>query len=98
MCYIESLKNRKKSYTHVPLTSLSTCMVVWISVLVTVWGCLISSQSPIEGLQILSPLPKKLETEEKVNIFFTYVISLNLDENFLGIAVLYFASLCLFFR
>jgi hypothetical protein len=61
-------------------------------------GCLISSQSPIEGLQILSPLPKKLETEEKVNIFFTYVISLNLDENFLGIAVLYFASLCFFFR
>ena len=40
----------------------------------------------------------KLETEGKVNIFFTFVLRLNLDENFMGIAVLYFASLCLFFR
>jgi len=42
--------------------------------------------------------PKKLEREGKVNIFFTYVLRLNLDEHSMGIAVLYFASLCLFFR
>ena len=73
-------------------------MVVWISVLVTVWGCLISSQSPIEGLQISSPPQKSLKQKEKLIFFFTFVLRLNLDENFMGIAVLYFASLCLFFR
>jgi hypothetical protein len=54
---------------------------------VTVLGGLISSQRPFEGLQISSPPQKKLETEGKVNIFYTYVLSLNLDENFMGIAV-----------
>ncbi len=67
---------------------------------VTVWGGIISSQSAIEGLQILSlpPPPKKLKTDRKVYIFSTYVLSLNLDEIFMGIAVLCFAPLCLFFR
>jgi hypothetical protein len=60
---------------------------------VTVWGGLISSQRPFEGLQI-----SNLKQKEKLIFFSTYVLSLNLDENFMGIAVLYFASLCLFFR
>jgi hypothetical protein len=65
---------------------------------VTVWGGIISSQSPIEGLQISSPPKKSLKQKEKLIFFSTYVLSLNLDENFMGIAVLYFASLCLIFR
>jgi hypothetical protein len=65
---------------------------------VMVWGGLISSQRPFEGLQISSLPQKKLGTEGKLICLFTSVLSLNLDENFMGIAVLYFASLCLFFR
>jgi hypothetical protein len=65
---------------------------------VTVWGGLISSQRPFEGLQISSSPQKNLIQKEKLIFFSTYVLSLNLDENFMGIAVLYFASLCLFFR
>ena len=41
---------------------------------------------------------KSLKQKEKLIFFFTFVLRLNLDENFMGIAVLYFASLCLFFR
>jgi hypothetical protein len=63
---------------------------------VTVWGCLISSQSPVEGLQISSPPQKSLKQKEKLKKNLTYVLSLNLDENFMGKAVLYFASLFLF--
>jgi hypothetical protein len=65
---------------------------------VTVCGCIISSQSPIERLQISSPPKKTLKQKEKLIFFSTFELSLNLDENFMGIAVLYFASLCLFFR
>jgi hypothetical protein len=65
---------------------------------VTVWGDLISSQRPFEGLQISSPPQKSLKQKEKLIFFSTHVLSLNLYENFMGIAVLYFASLCLFFR
>ena len=61
-------------------------------------GGLISSQRPYEGLQISPPPQKSLKQKEKLIFFSTYVLSLNLDENFMGIAVLYFASLCLFFR
>ncbi len=53
--------------------------------------------SPIERLQISSP-PQTLKQKEKLIFFSTFVLSLNLDENFMGIAVLYFASLCLFFK
>jgi hypothetical protein len=65
---------------------------------VTVWGGLISSQRPFEGLQISSPPKKSLKQKENLIFFSTYVLSLNLHENFMGIAVLYFAALCLFFR
>ena len=65
---------------------------------VTVWGGLNSSQRPFEGLQISSPPQKSLKQKEKLMFFFTFVLRLNLDENFMGTAVLYFASLCLFFR
>ena len=64
--------------------------VYWFSFCwVTVWGCIISSQSPIEGLQISSPLEKSWKQKEKFIFFFTYVLSLNLDENFMGIAVFF---------
>ena len=73
--------------------------VCWFSFYwVTVCGCIISSQSPIERLQISSPPQKTLNQKEKLIFFSTFVLSLNLDENFKGIAVLYFASLCLFSR
>jgi hypothetical protein len=73
--------------------------VCWFSFYwVTVCGCIISSQSPIERLQISSPPQKTLKQKEKLIFFSTFVLSLNLDENFMGIAILYFASLCLFFR
>ncbi len=59
---------------------------------VTVWGGLISSQRPFKGLQISSPPQKSLKQKKKLIFFSTYVLSLNLDENVMGIAVLYFAS------
>jgi hypothetical protein len=66
--------------------------VCWFSICwVTVCGCIISSQSPIERLQISSPPKKTLKQKEKLIFFSTCVLSLNLDENFMGIAVLYFA-------
>ncbi len=61
-------------------------------------GGIISSQSPIERLQISSPPQNSLKLKKKLIFFSTFVISLNLDENSMGIAMLYFASLCLFFR
>jgi hypothetical protein len=71
----------------------------WFSLCwVTVWGGIISSQSPIERLQISPPPQNSLKLKKKLIFFSTYVISLNLDENSMGIAMLYFASLCLFFR
>ncbi len=73
------------------------CMLVFLRG-VTVWGDLISSQRSFEGLQISSPPQKSLKQKEKLLFFSTYVLSLNLDENFMGKAVLYFASLFLFFR
>jgi hypothetical protein len=75
----------------------SLCMLVFLCG-VTVWGGLISSQKPFEGLQISSPPQKSLKQKKKLIFFSTHVLSLNLDENFMGIATLYFASLCLFFR
>jgi hypothetical protein len=73
--------------------------VCWFSFCwVTVCGCIISSQSPIERLQISSPPQKTLKQKKKLIFFSTFVLCLNLDENVMGIAVLYFASLCLFFR
>jgi hypothetical protein len=68
---------------------------------VTVWGGLISSQTAIEGLQISSPPPpqkKSLKQMEKLIFFSTCLLSLNLYEIFMGIAVLYFASLCMFLK
>jgi hypothetical protein len=77
---------------------LDLCMC-WFSLSwVTVWGGIISSQSPIERLQISSPPQNSLKLKKKLIFFSTYVMSLNLDENSMGIAMLYFASLCLFFR
>jgi hypothetical protein len=76
-------------------------MIVWMLVFlckVTVCGGLILSQRPFERLQISSPPQKSMKQKENFIFFSTYVLSLNLDENFMGIAVLYFASLCLFFR
>jgi hypothetical protein len=64
---------------------------------VTVWGGIISSQSPIERLQISSPPQNSLKLKKKLIFFSPYVIRLNLDDNSMGIAMLYFASLCLFF-
>jgi hypothetical protein len=61
-------------------------------------GGLILSQTAIEGLQISSPPKKSLKQMEKLIFFSTFLLSLNLDEIFMGIAVLYFASLCLFFK
>jgi hypothetical protein len=46
----------------------------------------------------VTPPKKNLKLKEKFIFFCTYVLSLNLDANFMEIAVLYFASLCLFFR
>jgi hypothetical protein len=40
----------------------------------------------------------QMTPEGKVNIFFIYVLSLNLDESFMGIADLYVAYMCLFFK
>jgi hypothetical protein len=57
-------------------------------------GGLISSQRPFEGIQISSSPQKSLKQMEKLIFFSTYVLSLNLDENFMGIAVLYFMSFC----
>jgi hypothetical protein len=65
---------------------------------VTVWGGIISSQIAVERLQISSPPKKSLKQMEKLIFFSIYLVSLNLDEIFMGIAVLYFASLCLFFK
>ncbi len=61
-------------------------------------GGIISSQSPIERLQISSPPQNNLKLKKKLIFFSTFAISLNLDENSMGIAIQYFASLCLFFR
>jgi hypothetical protein len=94
----------KKILRPSPFNKFGSCMVVWICVCwfsfcwVTVCGCIISSQSPIERLQISSPPQKTLKQKEKLIFVSTFVLSLNLDENFMGIAILYFASLCLFFR
>jgi hypothetical protein len=50
----------------------------------------------LKGFKLRHPPKKSLKQKEKLIFFSTHVLRLNLDENFMGIADLYFASLCLF--